>query len=89
MISRTTTKFRKALARLPESVRVQARRSYRLFQVNPAHPSLRFKQVHAKLPIYSVRIGKSYRAVGRVDGDTVVWFWVGTHAEYDKLLSHL
>jgi hypothetical protein len=56
---------------------------------DPSHPSLQFKRVHAKEPIYSVRIGLGWRAVGVRSDDTVVWFWIGSHAEYDKLLSGL
>jgi len=39
------------------------------------------------LPIYSVRISKGYRAVGQLEADTVIWFWIGTHTEYEQLLS--
>jgi mRNA-degrading endonuclease RelE of RelBE toxin-antitoxin system len=85
--SRTNARFRKALADLPAEVQEQARQAYRKFRENPWHPSLRFKQVHATLPIYSARVGLHYRAVGeRQDDDTVVWFWIGSHAEYDQLL---
>jgi len=87
--SRTTAKFRKQLGDLPDAVQKQARQAYRQFQQDPAHPSLRFKQVHASLPIYSVRISKHYRAVGQRDGDTMIWFWIGSHAEYDKLLAQI
>jgi hypothetical protein len=46
------------------------------------------KQVSHKKAVYSVRIGISYRALGlRKDDDVIVWFWIGSHAEYDKLLS--
>ncbi|MBE9080191.1 hypothetical protein IQ241_23365 [Romeria aff. gracilis LEGE 07310] len=89
MKSRTTAKFRKAFESLPDSVQKQARQAYRQFQQDPAHPSLRFKQVHPTLPIYSARVSKSYRAVGQRDGDTVIWFWIGSHAEYEKLLSQI
>ncbi|WP_071932256.1 hypothetical protein [Picosynechococcus sp. PCC 7003] len=89
MKSRTTTKFRKALASLPDAIQKQARSAYRQFQKDSAHPSLRFKQVHPNLPIYSARISKNYRAVGQRDGDTIIWFWIGSHAEYDKLLSQI
>ena len=87
MKSRTTKKFRVSFARLPKEVQTQARVAYRLFKQNPSHPSLRFKKVHSRLPIYSARISKDYRAVGQLDGDTVIWFWIGSHADYDKLLS--
>jgi hypothetical protein len=60
-----------------------------LWSANPDHPSLRFKKVHVKLPIYSVRIDIDWRAVGVLEGDTVVWFWIGPHAEYEQLLRVL
>jgi mRNA-degrading endonuclease RelE of RelBE toxin-antitoxin system len=87
--SRTTARFRQAFSKLPQPIQRQAREAYRKFKQNPAHPSLRFKKVHSELPIYSVRISSGYRAVGSLDGDTVIWFWVGSHAEYDKLISQL
>ena len=89
MNSRTTIEFRKLFADLPEQVKKQTRAAYRQFKEDPSHPSLRFKKVHPDLPIYSARITKNYRAVGQLDGDTVIWFWVGSHADYDKLLGQL
>jgi len=87
--SRTTARFRQAFSNLPQPIQRQVREAYRKFQQNPSHPSLRFKKVHPELPIYSVRISSNYRAIGQLDGDTVIWFWVGSHAEYDKLISQL
>lgn len=89
MKSRTTDQFRRAFADLPKQVQQQTREAYRQFKQDPSHPSLRFKKIHPELPIYSARISKSYRAVGQLDGDTVIWFWVGSHAEYNRLLSQL
>jgi hypothetical protein len=74
-------------AELPAEVQRQARRAYRVFRQNPNQPSLRFKPVHPTRPIYSVRIGPGYRAVGILESDEVVWYWIGSHADYDKLLS--
>lgn len=87
MTSRTTRRFRDAYAELPEYVRTQARAAYRQFQRDPHHPSLRFRQVHPTRPIYSARVGLGYRALAVRDGETVVWFWVGSHAEYDRLIA--
>jgi hypothetical protein len=87
--SRTTRRFRELLAALPVHVRQQAREAYRLFQQNPAHSGLRFKRVHADPPIHSARVGIGHRAVGVLDGDTIVWYWIGSHADYDKLLAEL
>lgn len=89
MNSRTTRAFRKLLAAMPGHVRLQAREAYGLFQANPSHRGLRFKQVHTPPPTYSVRVGIGYRAVGVLDGGTVTWFWIGSHAAYDKLLDQL
>ena len=86
MTSKTTQRFREALAQLPEHVRHRARDAYRLFYDNPSHPSLRFRQVHPTRPIYSARVGLGYRALGARDANTIVWFWIGTPADYDQLL---
>lgn len=89
MKSRTTTQFRKMFANLPKQIQEQTREAYRQFKQNPSYPSLRFKKVHPNLPIYSARINRDYRVVGQLDEDTVIWFWVGSHAEYDMLLDQL
>jgi hypothetical protein len=60
----------------------------RTFKQNPQHRSLRFKHVHATRPIYAARVGLGYRALGIVEGDVIVWFWIGTHAD-DRLLRTL
>jgi hypothetical protein len=85
--SRTTERFRRAFADLPESVQRQAREAYRLFQDNPAHPGLRFRQVHPTRPIFSARVNLDYRALAIREGETVVWFWIGNHDEYERLLG--
>jgi hypothetical protein len=87
MISHITEKFRRAFAELPADVQEQARQAYRLFIENPHHPGLHFKPIHPTRPIYSVRVGLNYRAVGTREGDEIVWFWIGSHAEYDKLIK--
>jgi hypothetical protein len=84
--SRITRSFRLAFGALPEDVQVRARRAYRLFREKPEHPSLRFKKVADSENIYSVRIGLGYRALGVLEGSTIVWFWIGSHADYDRLV---
>jgi len=86
MNSHTTDKFRKAFTELPADVRKQARQAYRLFIENPNHPSLRFKPIHPTRPIYSVRVGLNYRAVGIREGNDIIWYWIGSHAEYNGLI---
>ena len=89
MKSRTTARFRSAYAELPESIQRRARRAYRRFKEDPAHPSLRFKRVHSTLPVYSARVSLDYRAVGIMEDDEVIWFWIGSHTDYERLLSQL
>lgn len=84
--SRTTRSFRKAFAALPSEIQQQARRAYRLFRIDPNHPSLRFKKVEQIENVYSARIGLGYRALGVLEGSVVVWFWIGSHADYDRLI---
>jgi hypothetical protein len=50
---------------------------------------VQFKRVHPHQPIFSVRIGIGWRAVGLREGDTIIWFWIGAHGEYDGLLRRL
>jgi hypothetical protein len=89
VISHTTKQFRKRLRELPLEVQQQARQAYLTWLRNPWHPGLRFKQIHQLDPIYSARVALGWRAVGVRSGDTVIWFWIGSHAEYDRLIANL
>jgi len=89
MKSSVTKEFRKRLNALPSEVQEQATRAYALWRSNPYHPSLQFKRVSQRQPIYSVRIGLGYRALGLLEGNRIYWFWIGSHAEYDALLKRL
>jgi hypothetical protein len=60
-----------------------------MFKADPYHPGLQFKGVHTRRPIYSARIGLHYRALATIEGDTAIWFWIGPHAEYDRVLKRL
>jgi hypothetical protein len=89
MNSRTTERFRREFARLPAELQEQARAAYRLFRQDPHPPGLRFRRVHPTEPVYSARVGLHYRAVGVLDGDTITWFWIGSHAAYAHLIRQL
>jgi len=84
--SRVTRSFRAAFTALPNEVQARARRAYDLFRDHPDHPSLRFKKVSESENIYSVRIGLGYRALGVLEDSTVIWFWIGSHSDYDRLI---
>jgi len=87
--SRATPRFWAAYRELPPEIRVAARKAYRVFLENARHPSLQFKRVHDRDPIYSVRVTVGYRALGLLDDGEITWFWIGTHAGYDRLLENL
>ncbi|MGA9364980.1 MAG: hypothetical protein WBW16_11510 [Bacteroidota bacterium] len=89
MKSRTTRRFRESFGELPRNIQEKARAAFKVWKTNPYHPSLRFKQVHSDEPIFSVRIGMGWRALGLRENDTVIWFWVGSHADYEKLVSRV
>ncbi len=89
MISYTTKRFRSCFERLPQDVQEQAREAYKQWNENPSHPALRFKRVHPTQPVFSVRVSMYYRAVGVRESDSMIWFWIGSHAEYDRLLASL
>jgi hypothetical protein len=75
--------FWKAYGKLPEPVRALADKNYALLKENPQHPSLRFKKVGR---FWSVRVGLRYRALAVEADDDLVWFWVGSHADYDAMI---
>jgi mRNA-degrading endonuclease RelE of RelBE toxin-antitoxin system len=87
--SEITGSFRQAYGMLPEEVRRRVKRAYRQWLANPLHPSLHYKKIHATLPIWSVRVGLHYRVVGVVHDEKMLWYFVGTHAEYDHLIKTL
>jgi hypothetical protein len=61
-----------------------ADKNFRLLRENPNHPSLHFKQVGR---FRSVRVGLHFRALAVELDDGLLWFWIGTHAEYDRLIG--
>ena len=87
MKSRTRPSFWRAYGTLDPRTREAARRAYRLFAREPSHPSLRFKKMGGYENVWSVRITQKYRAVGERRGDTIIWVWVGTHNEFEKLFG--
>ncbi len=83
----TLPRFWKHYAALPEEVQQLADKNYKLLQSDQFHPSLHFKKVGKKKQLWSVRVGEHYRALGQDKPEGVLWFWIGTHAQYDQLLA--
>jgi hypothetical protein len=89
MTSHTTQSFRDAFVKLPNNIQSRARSAYRRFRTNPNHSGLQFKKVHPTRSVYSARVTDDYRVVGILEGDEIVWFWIGKHEEYERLLKQL
>jgi hypothetical protein len=87
MNSATLPSFWTAYGSLDEAVRQRARKAYRLWAENPFHPSLHFKCINREESIWFVRITLNYRALGIFEGDTVTWFWIGSHDDYEQFFS--
>jgi len=87
MTSHTTKEFWNLFDALPKDIQNQAVKAYDAWNTNPTHPSLHFKSIHSTEPLYSVRISRGYRALRLKEGNTITWFWIGSHSEYEKLIS--
>lgn len=81
MKSSTSAAFRKQFAALAPELRKSARKQFRLWLADHAHPSLHFKRVG---PYWSVRVDRDHRALGVEDGGVIVWFFIGRHDEYER-----
>lgn len=79
-----TPGFWAAYAKLPKQVQKLADENFELLKLYPKHPSLHFKRIGTRR---SVRVGKSWRALAIQDGEDFIWFWIGSHADYDKLIG--
>lgn len=88
MNSRGTDEFWRLYYALPKDVREAAREAYRKFAENPAHPSLRVERLRADPRAWSVRITRDYRAVALRRGDDWLWFWIGSHQDFDRRFPH-
>ena len=75
--------FWRLYRQLPADVRDLADKNFQPLKADPKHPSLHFKKIDK---LWSVRVGVHYRALGLDKPDGVVWFWIGSHADYDKML---
>ncbi len=87
MKSATVPSFWHAYRSLDGKVKSSVKKAYRLWHEDPFHPSLRFKCINREENIWSVRLSLGYRALGVLDGDTVTWFWVGGHDDYERFLG--
>ena len=77
-------RFWECYDQLPREVRALADQNFAILKRNPRHPSLHFKQIGR---FSSVRVGLRFRALGISTGDAVIWFWIGNHSDYDRMIG--
>lgn len=89
-INRRTHGYRERLDKLTPRVSALADSAFALFLRDPRHPSLRnhrLDDVHRgrhRAGSRSVAISKQYRVIYTLDGDTNVWYWIGSHSDYNN-----
>lgn len=84
MRHRASPRFWQCYRQLPVEIQRLADSDYELLVANSRHPSLHLKKVG---PFWSVRVGLHYRALAIEDSGDLIWVWIGTHAEYDRLIQ--
>lgn len=81
----TTPRFWRLHDQLPEAIQTLAKKKYELLKSDPHHPSLHFKKVDTEH--WPARIGRRYRELATMADGNYLWFWIGSHAEYDRILA--
>ena len=84
MNSVATRRFWNLYHALPVEVRTQAREAFQRFTADPTHPGLSLERLRSDPNSWAVRVSRSYRAVARKQGETMIWYWIGTHADFDR-----
>lgn len=84
MSHRAVRKFWNFFAELPPEIQKLARENFGLLKIDPHHPSLHLKRVGR---YWSARVGLSYRVLGVNGADGIVWFWIGPHEDYARIIK--
>jgi len=84
VIHTATARFWVLYDALPKDAREIADKNFQLLKADPRHPSLHLKRIGT---VWSVRVGDRFRALGREVPEGIQWFWVGSHADYDKIVG--
>ena len=87
MMSYTVSSFWNTFEKIPDFIQKVAKKKYQIWRDNPFHPSLYFKCVKSKENIWSIRITRDYRALGVKYDNYIIWYWIGNHKNYEKLIK--
>jgi len=89
MISHINARWKKSYKNLPKHIRRVANKQYKLFRQDPYRASLHFKKIHSTKAIFSARVNQNYRTIGIINENIIIWFWIGSHDDYDKLIQNI
>lgn len=87
MRSRMSPAFREQLRNLPGPIAAAAEKAFHIWRRDRNHPSIEFKLVKKKQRVWSARISLHWRALAAERSEGFLWFWIGSHAEYDRVLK--
>ncbi|MEA2017378.1 MAG: hypothetical protein U9N59_02925 [Campylobacterota bacterium] len=87
MISHINQQWKKLYKNIPKDIKELSKKQYKLFKENPYHSSLHFKRVHSSKAIFSARINLNFRTLGVLHENTIIWFWIGSHDEYERIIK--
>lgn len=87
MNSKAAPQFWRLYNRLSRREQQRVRKAYQIWKTNPSAPGLRFKRVSEEEPLYWTRVSDDYRVPGLVESDSIIWFWIGRHDEYERILN--
>ena len=87
MNSAGTTRFWELFKGLPAEAQHLAVKNDHLWQRDPRHPSLHFRRLQGSKDRFSIRVGDHYRALGIQTDEKMIWVWIGTHSDYDRLVG--
>lgn len=88
-----TARFKEQLSRLPPNIQEAAKLAFRLFLEDPNHPVLDNHMLHDskrgrhRRNSRAVSITRKYRAIYVTDGPTNVWYWIGSHEDYNNFVG--
>jgi hypothetical protein len=85
--SAATRRFWQLFQTLPSEVQRLATKNHSLWQRNRSHPSLGFRRLQGSEDRFSIRVGDHYRALGRLAGAKMIWVWIDSHSDYDRLVG--
>jgi len=83
---RATERLRKCFEKLPIPIQELSHKNFQLLKADPRHPSLHFKKIGN---FWSVRIGLDYRALALEDNDDLIWVWIGSHDDYERMIKEM